>query len=551
MTGAGVGLMVGAVSQVDLLIEHGLIVDGSRIRPPFRADLAVSEGRVSRVGDCSGTAAEREIDALGLMVAPGFIDMHSHSDLALLVNPLAESKVRQGVTTEVIGNCGYSPAPVNEATLELLKREHRPLTDEVSWEWTSFSEYTGYLQGRGIAVNVAPLVGNGTLRIAAMGFESRTPTDRELEDMKQLLAESMEAGAFGLSSGLIYAPSCYADTEELIELAKVAAQFGGLYASHIRGEGPELLKAVAEAITIGREAHLPAEISHHKAHGRPNWGLVKDSLALIDEARREGLDVTCDVYPYTAGSTGLDACFPPWAHEGGVEKLMERLREKETRQRVTRDIKEGIPGWGNPARDAGWESIVISRLDQNPALEGKSVATIAAERGRDSLDTAYDLLLEGEGSVSIIVFAMRPEDVETVIRHPASMIGTDGSSLAPYGTLGRGKPHPRNYGTYPRVLQTYVREKQALSWEEAVWKMAGLPAAKLGLADRGVIKVGAYADLVLFNPETVAERGTYENPHQYPVGIDYIIVNGQVVIERGEHTKALPGRVLKPARGLS
>jgi N-acyl-D-amino-acid deacylase len=534
------------MSDFTLLIKDARIVDGSG-RKAFRGSIRVEEKHIIEVVKGPSTASvDRIIDASGLVACPGFIDMHSHSDFSLLVNPLAESKVRQGVTTEVIGNCGGSAAPLNDLLKEDIL-ETTPMLKEARLRlaWTTMGEYMNTMQRKGVALNVAPLVGNANIRVFVLGFENRLPTRNELEEMKKILAQAMEDGAFGMSSGLIYPPSCYADTEELVELAKVVAGYGGIYASHIRGEGFTLTNAVMEAIEIGERASVPVEISHHKASGKANWGKVKQTLRMMEEARERGGNVTCDVYPYTAGSTGLDALLPPTAYEGGVEKLIERLRDPETRGKIkeemTRTSEEGGPDrLGRPK----WDTIIISYCKGHPDLEGKTVKEIAKEKSVDPFEFVFDLLIEEKASVGIVLFTMCEEDMRYVLRHRLSMVGSDSSARAPYGVLGKGKPHPRTYGTFPRILGRYVREGEILTLENAIRKMTSAPAQKLKLEDRGLIRESMWADIVVIDPKKVIDQATYQEPHQYPKGIGYVVVNGELVIEQGEHTKALSGRVL-------
>jgi len=530
----------------EVLIRNGRVVNGTG-NPWFRADLAIEKGRIAAIGRLADEPADIVIDAEGLVVCPGFIDMHSHSDLTLLINPLAESKVRQGVTTEVTGNCGSSAAPLNDLLREEILRTV-PMVREAGLEltWSTLGEYGRLLEERGISLNVAPLVGNANLRVLALGFENRPPTQDELEQMKRILAQAMKEGAFGMSTGLIYPPSCYADTKELVELARVVAEYGGIYATHIRGEGATLIQAVREAIEIGEKAGVPVEISHHKASGRANWGRVRQTLRMMEEARERGVDVTCDVYPYTAGSTGLDALLPAGAYEGGVEKLLERLRDPEARRKIREEMMRSWEDRGPDTLGAPeWSCIMISYCRGHPELEGRTIEEIARERNVDPFDLVFDLLIEEEASVGIVLFTMCEEDMRRVLVHPLSMIGSDSSARAPYGVLGKGKPHPRTYGTFPRILGRYVREERLLTLEEAIRKMTSLPAQKLGLRDRGVIHEGAWADLVILDPERVIDQATYQDPHRYPVGIEYVLVNGVIVIEREKHTKALPGRVLR------
>lgn len=528
--------------EFDVIIRNGKVVDGTG-NPWFQADVGIKGQRISRVGRLSAEVARTVIDATGLVVCPGFIDMHSHSDLVLLVVAKAESKIRQGITTEVIGNCGVSAAPLNDLMKEEVKKT-TPLIEEAELrlDWSTMKGYLSRLSGQGVAVNVVPLVGHANIRASAMGFSNRAPTKAELEEMKRTLAQAMKDGAFGMSTGLIYPPGCYAQTDELVELARVVASHGGIYASHIRGEGQNLLSSVNEAIEIGEKAGLPVEISHHKAGGRPSWGKVKESLKRMEDARGREVDVTCDVYPYVASSFGLSAMLPPWAHEGGTEKLLGRLRDAEICERIRREMTEGSPGHSSPLEDAGWDATQIAGCNSHPDLEGRTIGEIAQARKMDPFALAFDLLAEDAG-ISVVRFAMCEDDVRTVLRHPISMIGTDGAAVAPYGILGKGKPHPRSYGTFPRVLGKYVREDRILTLEDAVRKMTSLPAQKLGWRDRGLLRERMYADVTIFDPETINDRATYQNPHQYPDGIEYVMVNGRVVVERGQHTGALAGKV--------
>ena len=540
----------------DLLIVNGRILDGTD-NPWFRADVGIANGRIMSIGDLKGIDAELIIDAEGLFVCPGFIDMHSHSDFTLLVNPRAESKVRQGVTTEVIGNCGSSAAPVKGETARarLLSMMHKY---GVEFSWSTFSEYLKTLEDRGAAVNVAALVGHGTVRRCVLGLESRPPTRDELDEMKALVAEAMEAGAFGMSSGLVYPPGRYASKEELIELCRVVAKYGGFYASHIRGERETIVEATAEAIEIGERAGVPVQISHHPAK-IGGWGKSKDTLRLIEEARLRGVDVTCDLHPYVAGSTGLSALLPAWVQEGGAGKIIERLSDPKLRKRIIADmIEEPIPGPGpcGLVKRGMWDKIILCDCSRNRDLIGKNFEEIAKIRGKDPFEAYFDLVIEEEASGKVVGFYYNEEDIRRVLLHPTSMIGSDGYAFAPYGVLGVGKNHPRSYGAFPMVFRKYVRGisrkelmydegARILTVEEAVRKMTSLPAQKLGLWDRGLIRLGCWADVVLFDLERIADRATYLEPYQYPEGIEYVIVNGEVVIEKGRHTGRLPGKVLK------
>jgi len=528
----------------DLKIEGGTVVDGTGA-PGSRADVGIRDDLISAVGDLSRERAGSTLRAAGRVVAPGFIDMHSHSDWRLWENRRAESKVRQGVTTEVVGNCGFSPAPVEAQFLDDLRGFALYVPKGMGFEWRSVGQYLRAFDAEGTALNVLQLVGHGTLRIAAMGFARRPPAAQELARMERLMAEAMEDGAWGLSTGLIYAPGSYAATEEIVAVARVAARHRGVYASHIRGEGATLLDAVREAIRVGREAVLPVQVSHIKAAGRPNWGKVADALALIDAARAEGLDVMADVYPYTASSTTLRTLLPDWALEGGVEAMVARLGEPETRARIRRELE--TPGAGPSLLDrVGWENVMIAYCARRKDAEGKRLSELGAARGMDPLDAALELIEDETGRAYMILFQLDEADLRRALAHPAVMIGSDGSALAPYGPLGAGRPHPRNYGTFPRVLGVYAREQRVVGLPEAIHKMTGLPARRLGLRDRGVVAPGAKADLVIFDPKRVADQATYEAPHQYAVGIEHVLVNGRLVIKDAEHTGSLPGKLLTP-----
>ncbi len=524
-----------------MLITNGKVLDGTG-NPWFWADIGINNGKIEFIGKAKSFDAKVVIDAEGLIVSPGFIDIHSHSDFTVLVDPRAMSKIMQGVTTEVVGNCGSSAAPMNDFLRDYREKYLKPmLGEELILDWETMDEYFKRLEANGIAVNIASYVGHGTVRACVMGFDDREPTSSELEEMKELVAKAMEDGAVGLSTGLIYTPGCYAKTEEIIELAKVAAEYNGIYASHIRGEGDTLLEAVKEAIRIGREASIPVEISHFKASGKRNWGKVKDAIKMIIEARRKGIDVTADQYPYIASSTGLVALLPKWAREGGAEKIIERLKDQNIRSKIREEMIETYSLRGEDY----WDRVVISQADKHTEFEGKSISEIAKLLGKSPVNAVLDLLLEEETLVRMVSFGMCEEDVETVMKIPWVMVGSDGRAVSPTGALGKGKPHPRYYGTFPRVLGRYVREKGIISLEMAIRKMTYLPAWRLGFRDRGIIREGAWADIVIFDPDEITDKATFTDPHQFPVGIEYVIVNGEVVVNRGKHTGKLPGRVLR------
>jgi N-acyl-D-amino-acid deacylase len=524
----------------DAIVKNGKVVDGTG-NPWFKADVGIESGRIVKVGYLGSVDAERIIDANGLAVCPGFVDAHSHSDMTIPFGPKVESAIKQGVTTMVTGNCGISLAPVNPAKENLLMRYIAPFLPpggRLKVEWRTFEEYLKKMEESGIASNVAPLAGHGTVKIAVMGFEDRPSTEEELEEMRALVSEAMRSGALGMSTGLIYAPGSYSKTDEIVELAKVVAKHGGVYASHIRNEGATLIEAMEEAIEIGERAHVPVEIAHHKASGRAFWGKTLESLKLMEEARARGVDVTCDQYPYEAGMTSLVMLLPPWAHEGGMDKLLGRLRNPEDREKLRKELENMV---------YGWEDIYVGYVEteKNKPLEGKNFVKIAKARGTDEFTALCDLLLEENGVASMVAFSMGEGDIRRVMRHRLQMVGSDSWAVAPYGILGAGKPHPRFYGTFPKILGKYVRKEKVLTLEEAVRKMTSFSAQRFGLRDRGLVRDGSWADLVVFNPETVNDRATYQDPHQFPEGIEYVIVNGKIVVEKGEHTGVLAGKVLR------
>lgn len=534
----------------DLLIKNGRIIDGAG-NPWYRGDVGVVGDRVAAIGRLGCARAHRVIDAEGLVVVPGFIDAHSHSDGNVLAYREMESTLMQGITTVVSGQCGDSLAPVNPELREEAQKEMNasmPPGVEVKVTWTTFDEYLREEERKGLGANVAHMVGHGAVRIAGMGYGAGDPTPAELVRMKELVAEAMEAGAYGLSSGLIYPPGIFAKTRELIELAKVAASYGGVYDSHIRGEGRNLMKSLREAITIGEKAGIPVQISHHKASNKAVWGKSVETLRLFEEARARGVDVTVDQYPYIAGATSLRTLLPPWVHDGGVEKLLERLREPRLREKMRNDIEDGLSGWENFAGELGWENIYISsiRSEKNKRLEGKNMVEVREAMGeREEWTALWKLLDEEEGTPGMIVFSMDEGDVRRIMQSPLQMVGTDSGSCTTTGPFRRGKPHPRTYGTYPRILGKYVREDGVLRLEEAVRKMTSFPAQRFGILDRGLLRPGMHADINVIDPEKVINRATFEDPHQFPEGIPYVVVNGRIAVDGGMYTGALAGRTLR------
>jgi N-acyl-D-amino-acid deacylase len=528
----------------DLIIRNAKVVDGTG-NPWFRGDVAVAGASIAAVGVVTEEAA-RVIEADGLFICPGFIDVHAHGDFTPFDKTVVDYKLRQGITTEVNGNCGFSAAPLDPSTVGLVRQYVEGFIapeQGVPWNWRTLGEYLDSIARARLAINIAPLIGHGALRAAAMGYEQRAPRTAELDTMGALMREAMEQGAFGLSTGLVYVPGIYAQTDEIIDIAKVAARYGGLYATHMRNEGERLFEAFDEAIQIGRQAEIPVQISHHKAAGKANHGKVRETLKRLEAERAHGLDITVDQYPYTASSTTLASVLPPWASVGGVPKILERLRDRAMRRAIKAELAADPQHGENMIRGCNWDEILIASVKsaRNKVCEGKSLQQIAEMRQEEPLESVFNLLLDEECAVAMIMFTMAEEDVRTVMRHPTTMIGTD-------GIWSHGKPHPRIYGTYPRILGTYVREQRLLSLEEAVRKMTSFPAQKFGLWKKGIVREGMDADLIIFDPDTIAERSTFQEPHQYPAGLPYVILNGQVVVDQERYTGKLAGQVVKKLR---
>lgn len=532
--------------QADLILRGGRVIDGTG-RPAEAADVAIAGGRIVAVGGLAGVEARRVLDVGGLMVSPGFIDMHSHSDYSLMSAPAAESRIGQGITTEVVGNCGYSPAPLDPARREATMEWSGSLGQGIDYTWTSLGQFLGRLEALGVATNVLALVGHGAVRVAAMGFERRAPTATELERMRALVAEAMADGAYGLSTGLIYPPATYSQTDEIVAVARVAARSGGLYFTHMRNEADGLFAAIREALAIGREAGIGVQVSHLKAAGARQWGRMGEAVSLIEEARQRGESVAADFYPYEAGGTFLYGILPPDLMEGGIEGLVARLPRPDTRQHVADAIANGLDGWWNPVGAiGGWEEVTVVDVASkgNKPLLGRSVAEIGRMRQKDPLEAALDLLYEERGSVHIVIRMMREGDIETVARTPWAMMGTDGAAESPRDA-DKHLTHPRSYGTTARLLADYVRGRQTSTLEQAVHRMTGMPAARMGLAERGRIALGLAADLVVFDPDAVADVATYAAPHRPPAGFQHVFVNGVAALEDGRFTYARAGRVLR------
>ena len=531
-------------TQYDVLIKNGRIVDGSG-RPGYNADIAIKDKRIARIGNLANATAAKTIDARGMVVAPGFIDMLGQSETYLLIDPRGMSKVMMGVTTEITGE-GESIAPINERQIkeqeDFLKRFNLTI------DWRTLDEYFRRLEKQGTGLNLGTFVGATQIREYVVGFDNRPPTPAELESMKKLVADAMRDGALGLSTSLQYIPARFATTDELVELAKVARQYGGIYATHQRSEANALDESLHEVFEIARRAKIPVEIWHLKTAYKKNWGRMPEILNKIKQARAGGLDVSADIYPYIAGSTSLSACLPPWAQEGGVEKMLARLRDSATRERIKKEISEDHKDWENIYLGSGGAGGVLIGSVVNRDLEssqGKRMSEIAEEQKKDPLDALLDFILADHGQTGAIYFMMSEEDMRAAMRSPFVSFCTDSGSRATDGPLAGSKSHPRGWGSYPRILGRYVRDEKLLTLETAIHKMTGGPATRVGLKDRGLLRVGMFADITVFDPKTVIDRATFESPNQFPVGIEYVLVNGQVSVDKGERTSALAGQVIR------
>lgn len=527
----------------DILIRGGDVFDGSGM-PGERADLAIDGGRIAAIAPGLETEADRIIDASGLAVAPGFIDIKTHSDFTLPINPKAESKVRQGVTTEIVGHCGFSVAPCLPGKVELLKDYLSP-----SAPWLPFRElsFQDYLDGfPATSVNAGMLVGHNTLRLMVMGMEQRAPTALEFAQMALLLEAGLRAGALGMSSGLFTAPGSYAKRDEMIALAKILKRYNAGYFTHLRDESSRVIEALEEAIDIGETCGIHVEIVHFKCSGVDNWGKVSKALAMIESARARGVDIDCDAYPYTAGSNPLKNILPQWVQAGGVDAMLKRLHLPRTRERIRKDIAtQGLNNWG---RIESWDCVQISITPHLPEYAGRTIAQLAAERGQDPVDVLCDYLIEDKGATRVLVTSISENDVRDLLRSHTALVGSDGNCVATYGVVSQGRPHPRFYGTFPRVLGHYVHEHKVIPLELAIHKMTGATAKALKLADRGLLRAGFCADVTIFDPADFKDRATYDSPHQYPTGPrTTVLVNGVVVVEGATHTGATPGRVLRRA----
>ncbi len=545
----------------DVLIQQGHLIDGTG-RPGFRADIGIHRGKIARIGHIKPDAAAHVLHADGLIVSPGFIDMQTHSDLVFALDPehqreLLRARIQQGITTEIVGNCGMGLAPNDVSSAPSLKTMVEFLTPEhLQGAWASIGEYLDRLEQQGVGSNIGTMVPHGPVRVTAMGLGHRPPCEAELRHMERLIATSMEEGAFGLSFGLIYPPGQYASTDELIRLGRVVRDQGGFVAFHQRGGGPETLAAsVAEIIEVGRKAEVPVHHSHEQIHGKGDWSAIEATWAMKEQARKEGVELTQDMFPYTSVCTTMTAIYPSWALSGGIPALLDRLRDPSARRRIRHDIENQVPHWPpwtedgwpvNIVRDFGWSNIYVSFVssEENKSYEMKSIAQIAERTGKTPFDAVSDLVIQEGGAVTQLLFGISG-DRTTDAPLKALMRQPDRIFISDAWEIGRGMPHPGAYGAYPRILRRYVREERVLTLEEAIRRMTALPARRLGLSERGILREGAWADLVIFDSETIRDRSTHEAPRQTPEGIHYVLINGEPVVEAGCYNGKIVGQVLR------
>ncbi len=521
--------------MMDVLIQNGKVIDGSGSAAEFK-DILIEKDEITDMGSFGDAVADHVIDARGMVVCPGFIDMHSHVDVTNSFLPESDGFIAQGITTAVSGNCGNSFAPTNDIgiaeTITLLGEMARLIPFSA---WNSFGSYLDFLAKNGVSLNIFPLVGQNTVRTAVMGLSAKQPDEKEIEAMQRLVIQCLDEGAGGLSTGLIYPPGSYSITDELVEITRPVGKRGGIYFSHVRGEAETLLDAIQEEITIGKKTGAAIQHSHYKAMQPENWGKALEGLAMIEAACADGLDMHADMYPYTAGSTGLVYLLPQWAQDGGWKETMPRLTDRATRDKMTEDMSSG-----GVYRAGDWNNLMIAS-SSNPVHIGRNVSELADEAGISPHEWIFDALLETKGNIFTIMYSMSDENLKLQMRHPKMMFGTDGFGFPLDGPMAVGAPHPRNFGTYPRIMGKYVREEKVISLEEAIWKSTGFPAQKLGLRKRGLLRKGFKADIVIFNPDTIIDTSTYIQPYQRPRGIEMVFINGVLVMDHGVHTGARPG----------
>ena len=530
----------------DIVITNGHIIDGTG-SPWYSGDVGIRGGKIAAIGNLSDAQRTRTIDVHGMVVAPGFIDMLGQSELTILVDPSLPSKIYQGITTEITGE-GDSAAPLNDAIIQSQRTsyDHYHLTPD----WRTFQQYFARLEKQGMGINLASYVGATQVRRMVLGDDDNQPTPAELDQMRELVAQAMREGAVGVSTSLEYAPAPYAKTEELIALASEASKFGGIYATHMRDESNSVLPAIDEALRIGREGHIPVEIWHLKVAGKANWGRMPEVVAKINAARAQGIDVTADTYAYTAWFNDFSAFIPAWAHDGGDAKLIERLKDPAMRARIRKDLMTPSNDWDNEWEEISGPQDILIGVVHNPKLlplQGKRLAEVAKLQNKDPMDALFDILIEDNAATSVAVFGMSEPDIVLALQQPWVAFDNDSSGASPEGILGQEHPHPRAYGTFPRILRKYVREEKRLTLEDAIRKFSALPAQRMRLTDRGVLKSGMWADVVVFDPATVRDLATFENPNQLSQGMEYVLVNGVAVIDQSKQTGALPGRVLRGA----
>ncbi len=546
LLGAGIlSLAQTPVSAFDVVITNGHIIDGTG-SPWYSGDVGIRDGKIAAIGNLAFSPRKRTIDAAGKTVAPGFIDLLGQSELTILVDPRLPSKIFQGITTEITGE-GGSAAPLNDAIIQADRPDYDHY--KITADWRTFRQYFVRLEKQGMGINLASYVGATQVRRMVLGDDDKQPTPEQLDQMKALVRDAMKDGTVGVSTSLQYPPAPYAKTDELIALAAEGGKFGGIYSTHMRDEGDSEFEAIDEALRIGREAHVPVEIWHLKVAGKNNWGRMPQVVEKINAARASGADVTADTYAYTAWFNDFSAFIPPWAHDGGAAKLVERLKDPATRERIRKDMLTPSKNWDNEWQEIPGPDAIMIGVAQNPKLQplqGKRLSEIAKLWNKDPLDALFDFLIEDPFS-SVAVFAMSQPDVTLALQQPWVAIDNDSSGTSPEGILGQEHPHPRAYGTFPRILRKYVREDKALTLEDAIRKFSALPAQRLNLTDRGVLKAGMWADVVIFDPATVRDLATFENPNQLSEGMEYVLVNGVPVIDQGKMTGALPGKVLRGA----
>lgn len=527
---------------MNMLIKNGTIVDGTK-NERYKADIGIYDNIITEIGNLSEESYDEVIDAQGLIVSPGFIDTHSHSDLFVLVDPRVKPKIMQGITTEILGQDGVSMAPLPKKYISTWRKNIAGLDgdcEEINWNYLNTEGYLNEIQRKKPCTNMAYLVPHGNIRMEAMGLDNREPTAEELEKMKEIVKREMQAGAIGISTGLIYIPCAYSKIDELIEICKVCKEYNGVFVIHQRSEADDILESMKEVIKIGRESGVKIHFSHFKVCGKDNWSKLDKMIELMHEAESEGIEISFDQYPYVAGSTMLGVILPPWVHDGGTEKLLERLKDKEVRKRIVHDIENGLPDFDNFIQFAGFDNIVVTsvKTEKNKDTVGKSLSEIAEMRNKNPYDAAFDLLCEEENSVGMVDFYGTEDHVKRLMKLDEMNLCTD-------GLLGDGEPHPRVYGAFPRLIGKYVREENNITLEEAIYKMTNKAAKTFRLEKRGLIKNGYYADLVIFDEKTIRDTGTYVNPKQYPKGIEYVLVNGKVAVEKGTYKEVRNGKVIK------